>query len=291
MKRYNLFDNNFSHTLKEHGHITSTYCYKPEKTEWVLKQNNFDGVTVFTDHFIRADAVPTIRSINSPYKVAWIIEPKVIHSWPYYYIKRMLNEFDLVLSHHNEVLELSDKCKFVPGNGSWIEEKNWGTHEDEKENLICMIVSEKNDTYGHKMRHAIVKAYEGQDKFDLYGRAYNPIPDGKKEDVLKKYMFSIEIENCLEENYFSEKLIDCLALGTIPIYYGPQGVTNYFNNDAILHFTNPKELKDILDNVSQGKYTSLAYDVRENYEAVKKFRIMDDYVTEVVEKHTNGGIK
>tara|TARA_Y100000592_G_C5474605_1_gene321516 strand:- start:208 stop:387 length:180 start_codon:yes stop_codon:yes gene_type:complete len=52
---------------------------------------------------------------------------------------------------------------------------------------------------------------------EKYGSgAGNPID--KKEEGLTNYLFSLAIENSKIDNYFSEKLLDCFATSTIPIY-------------------------------------------------------------------------
>ena len=47
-------------------------------------------------------------------------------------------------------------------------------------------------------------------------------------------MFSIAIENASYETYFTEKLLDCFATGTIPVYYGAPDIGDYFNKDGII---------------------------------------------------------
>ena len=37
------------------------------------------------------------------------------------------------------------------------------------------------------------------------------------------------MENNIEPDYFTEKLIDCFLTGTVPIYLGPKQVENYFD--------------------------------------------------------------
>ena len=49
---------------------------------------------------------------------------------------------------------------------------------------------------------------------------------------LEKYKYSIAIENCCKENYFSEKFTDCILSWTIPIYYGCPNIDKYFSKDC-----------------------------------------------------------
>ena len=47
-------------------------------------------------------------------------------------------------------------------------------------------------------------------------------------------MFSFAVENANYPTYFTEKLTDCFACGTIPVYYGTAGVAQYFNPEGII---------------------------------------------------------
>mgnify|MGYP005820657399 CR=1 FL=1 len=278
MKHINLFDGNFTYTLEEHGYITASHKFKPKKVTWEMRKPEFDGVTVFTDHYIKRDALGLIRSVKSPYKVAWLVEPEVIHPQPYEEIKHMINEFDLILSHHESVLSLSDKCKWVPGCGTWVDPENWKVHPKTKN--VCIIASSKASTHGHILRHWVIREFG--DEIDVYGRGYNPFPE--KEDVLKDYMFSIEIENCSRENYFTEKLHDCLAVGTVPIYFGPkEGLDEHYDMGGIIPFNDTDDLMDILDDLSPELYQSKLASIQNNLQAAKRFAIMDDYVAGVID--------
>jgi hypothetical protein len=58
------------------------------------------------------------------------------------------------------------------------------------------------------------------------------LPNTTKWDGLEKYSYSISIENCCKENYFSEKFTDCILAWTIPIYYGCPNIDKYFPKDC-----------------------------------------------------------
>jgi hypothetical protein len=110
--------------------------------------------------------------------------------------------------------------------------------------------------------------------FDVYGYGYNPIAD--KIEGLKDYMFSIAIENCKSDYYFTEKLIDCFVTGTIPIYWGCPSISKFFNTDGILSFNSLEELRDILKGLTPELYYSKISAVKENYELAKQYLVADD---------------
>ena len=51
-------------------------------------------------------------------------------------------------------------------------------------------------------------------------------------------------ENGQYETYFTEKLLDCFATGTIPVYLGAPDIGNYFNKDGIIDLTDEFEVSD-----------------------------------------------
>jgi len=58
------------------------------------------------------------------------------------------------------------------------------------------------------------------------------LPNTTKWNGLENYKYSIAIENCCKENYFSEKFSDCILSWTVPIYYGCPNIDKYFPKDC-----------------------------------------------------------
>ena len=71
-----------------------------------------------------------------------------------------------------------------------------------------------------------------------------PYPVQSKKDALD-YMFHLAIENCREEGYFSEKLMDCFMAYSIPIYYGDPLIGQIFDSNGIIEFDPATFLKQI----------------------------------------------
>jgi hypothetical protein len=73
--------------------------------------------------------------------------------------------------------------------------------------------------------------------YALYGNFFTRYPTYRgevlnKHSKLKEYRFSLVIEN--DSNYISEKLIDCIINGTIPIYIGPKLLSCYLPEDLYI---------------------------------------------------------
>ena len=127
----------------------------------------------------------------------------------------------------------------------------------------------KNETNGHKMRHDFINKY--RNNMDLYGRGFKEI--NLKEEGLNDYMFSIVIENDNYDTYFSEKILDCFATGTIPIYWGTRKITNYFDENGIIFIENLK-IEDLNKELYMSKIESIKY----NFEKVLDYEITEDFI-------------
>ena len=100
---------------------------------------------------------------------------------------------------------------------------------NEKTKFMSIITSNKTYTSGHRNRIECamrIKKYFGN-YVDLYGRGFNDFDD--KWDVLSPYRYHISIENSVEHNYFSEKIIDPILAYTLPLYHGCLNISDYFD--------------------------------------------------------------
>ena len=67
-------------------------------------------------------------------------------------------------------------------------------------------------------------------RVDMGGKYNNNVGKIKNKILfLKKYKFSIAMENSELDGYISEKIIDSFISGTIPIYYGDYMIDEYIN--------------------------------------------------------------
>ena len=166
--------------------------------------------------------------------------------------------FDLILAWKQEVLDACKNSVFLPFGSCWIDDEDHAVHEKNK--LVSIIASQKNITIGHKLRHSIIAT----DKtLDLFGRGYRPIDN--KITALKDYMFSVIIENSTTKNYFSEKIIDCLITGTVPVFWGCENIADFFDERGFIFFNSVKEYKQIRDSLTEDKYLEMLPFIQKNY--------------------------
>lgn len=240
----NLFDFNFRQS------VCSVAYQTPAHIQYVRDLTDFDGVTLFTDAYINDGSVDRVRS---RYKIAWLREPYCLH--PDIYEAVNPDKFDLVLTYYQPFLDRGRNFRFCPYAGTWIDRRDWGIKPKSK--LCSMLIGDKMGTRGHQIRHEIADMIEreGYD-VDFYGVRGTPVGYGQetKLQVLSEYCFSIVTETCREDNLFTEWLLDCFAVGTIPIFWGCPNVRSFFNTDGIIQFGTPDEIPFWFNN-----YCHMAY--------------------------------
>lgn len=270
MIEVNLFGG-FQHLHRDHGCYSMTDNRVPKNWRWVRNKAVHDGVTIFTDDQMCNDDL--VKSVKSKFKVGMIIEPPQINSNVYNQLDRIINNFDFIITYNRELINrYPEKMKYYPFGGSWVFEENIGIYEKSKN--ICILYSNKTTTNGHKLRSEIANMFP---EVDRYGSGAG-IPFEYKEEVLAPYRYTIVIENCQIADYFSEKLLDALAVGTIPIYWGPKDIGKYFDEHGILSFDTIEELEQLLPTLTEELYISKLKHVKNNLNLVKTYWCQEDWL-------------
>jgi hypothetical protein len=242
---------------------SSSWHNEPKLFEWVRKYDeNHLVITDFSLHHVDEH--------TNPKKYAWLLESPVISPNAYEYIRKNYNKFDLIFTFSKELLSISDKFILTPLGGCWINDEDKNIHKKSKD--VSIILSSKQSTVGHRLRHSILQKYP---KIDFFG--HNNHID-KKITALKDYRFSLIVENCKEDYYFSEKLIDSFVTGTIPIYWGCPSIGDFFDTNGMLIFDTLDELDSIMINLNEELYISKLESIKHNFEESKKYLVADNII-------------
>jgi hypothetical protein len=258
--KFNLVGDTFTH-LTNGNKGYSVHGKQSKYIEWV--KDGSGEVTFYIDSTL---AQAEIDDTPGP-KYGWLLESKYITPQIVNHVKmfpeKYLETFDAIFTHNQELLALDPKFKWCPAQGFWIKEPKIY----EKTKMISMISSNKTMCDGHRLRLEWVDRLWGQ--VDMYGRGFKEIEN--KEEGLCDYMFSVAIENGQYETYFTEKLLDCFATGTIPVYLGAPDIGNYFNKDGIVDLTDEFEVSDEI-------YYSKMDAMKENFEKAKEMEVLEDFL-------------
>jgi len=195
-------------------------------------------------------------------------------------------KFDLILTWNKELLELPNSQEFIFGC-CWID---WDTFSPEKRKQVSFITSDKGWAPGHQMRLSIWDGLE--DAEDLNGfeilKYMSPPRAPSKNFLFENAKYSITLENQKLENWITEKVIDCFASKTIPIYWGCPNIGEYFNIDGILTFDTLEELKEILDNLEESYYDDHIDIIEENFERSKPYWDFHARVKQTIQDFISG---
>ena len=257
METLALIDNFFSHAP------SSSWFNLPKKFVWEREVSSHETIVITN--------LPLVESLNNKKIYGWLIESPLVTPHHYEYAKKNHSKFEGIFTFDVELLNLSEKFIFLPIGGCWVEQEK--RKVSGKDKLVSMVYSNKKKLDGHLLRHEIASRFNN---IDFYGSGSNPID--KKSSAIEKYMFSIVVENCKKDFYFSEKIIDCFVMGTIPIYWGCPSIGNFFNEKGIITFDNIDELSSILSTIDEKMYLEKKEFVLENYKKSKKYLVADDII-------------
>jgi hypothetical protein len=265
-----LIDRSFSHSKLG---FCSDY---QESSDFYWDRQNVDinGVEpiVFTDLTLN-------NAVKKEISYAWLIEPIAISPQNYDLIKKISNNFNTIFTHERSLLELGKPYEFLPFGCCWIKPEDHKIFNKTKN--ISIISSDKKMTDGHILRHKIIDTY--RNFMDVYGRGYNPIE--YKLDGLKDYRFSIVIENCKRDYWFTEKLIDCLITGTIPIYWGCPSIGDFFDIEGFIIIDEVNDLTSIIENLNEELYISKSEYILNNFHKSKKYISPDNLIYNKIKKY------
>ena len=216
------------------------------------------------------------------------VEPKIITDQADVVIKNAY-KCTVIYTYDKSIMNNCVNAKKYAYGTTWIEKDYYSKIDvSEKKFMTSVIVGSKNinNAEGHLFRKLI---YDHQDIFihnhiklmvyissrqvpTLTPKKDNKILFDSKIELFDKFQYSIVIENSKQEDYFSEKIIDCLITKTIPIYYGCSNISEYFDTSywIMLNSIDVNELNRILGELRDGYYQDNYDNIQSNY--VKSMR-------------------
>jgi hypothetical protein len=108
---------------------------------------------------------------------------------------------------------------------------------------FCAAIISNNKT---SLRIEFINELNKYKKVDMGGKFLNNIGGPVKDKIkfLSSYKFSIAMENSEGDGYASEKIVDALLSGTIPIYYGDYTIDEYINPRSFILIKNERNIKE-----------------------------------------------
>ena len=214
-------------------------------------------------------------------RIALLYESRDTMNWLYEQSQNCISDYYLFFTHEKKLLDSFSNTRWIPGNGIWIGNSYGGGERaiSQKDRMTSFVTSSKVTTPLQRFRVMLSKELQkdGKNEIDVYLRsnfAFDYLPINL---CLQRYRFSIVIENTQSPLYFTEKLLNCFATGTIPVYFGATGINKFFDANGIITFSSRKQLiHEILPNLSTDLYASKLSSINTNftlsatYESIEK---------------------
>jgi hypothetical protein len=210
-----------------------------------------------------------VDQVSNPIKIAWLAgEPREREPRAYKFVEDNLDKFNLVFTFDKRLLELTPKARLCPFGTTRF--SNFRERQITKKTKNLSIIGNVRmfDLEGHRLRDQVVGVY--RHKFDgiKHGGDFCD-----KHLYLDDYRFSVVIENTKSDFYFSEKLMDCLKVGTIPVYWGCPSIIEKFGFDpkGLITFNDIQELGGILDHLDENYYNQNMAAVSYNHKKADEY--------------------
>jgi hypothetical protein len=227
------------------------------------------------------------NEVKTKNKFGWFCESKIVKQNIFNDIKNNLikykNSYNKIFTCDETLIELDTNLFEFCYSGSNLP---WTPYQDQKiynkTKLVSLLASPNQSTEGHVQRIQLAEKFKNS--VDLYGGIFGSKKIGisgtehyhhkSKAEALNDYMFSITIENYKYNTYFTEKVTDCFASGTIPVYYGTEKISNHFDSNGIIILNDSFDISTLTPDLYYSKITS----VKNNLETIKSFIGADDLI-------------
>jgi len=259
-KRFNLIGGPFQHAK------TSTLDKESRYLEWDFESKDND-ITFYVDYQVFNALSDTG---DGKRKFGWLLESRAIVPNLVETILQNLEKFveayESIFTHDKRLLDAHPVFKWTPAYGMYVEDARIYP----KTKLLSMVTSNKTMTKNHNLRNRLATLWKND--LDLYGRGYNEIE--KKEDGLADYMFSVCIENDCYETYFTEKILDCFATGTVPVYLGAPDISDHFNMDGVILLSGDFDIKTLTKELYYSKLSA----IEDNFYRSLEYNVLEDWI-------------
>ena len=220
-------------------------------------------------------------------------EPRATYPQAYKFVEDNINKYHRIYTFDKILLSQASQARKLLFGTSWIKESDALRASTDSKAGISFLCGSKKSIIGQRHRQAIYKlqmkleAATGKE-VDFWRSGKDEIiprvcprgnriigTDGSaKWDLHQPYQFSIVIENSQQDNYFTEKIIDCFLCKTVPIYWGCPNIGEFFSLEGILLLDAEDPLKRLpsaIKTCDTAKYQSMLPAIEHNYKEAFKY--------------------
>lgn len=197
-----------------------------------------------------------------------------------------IKSLDTLFTFSERMLDKYCNAKMVIANGVWYGTELYGgemrpDNYERKTKLISIVASAKQMTPLHLFRAETARELKRRGLADAMGTSVGEYFD-KISDAFDDYRYNVAIENDATKYYFTEKVLDCFASMTVPVYFGATEIGHYFNEDGIIQIKEPT-IECVLETIkqcSEQDYSDRQAAIIDNFNRVQHYLTIEDYLTE-----------
>ncbi len=197
--------------------------------------------------------------------ILYLWEPPTVEDWSY--VPALQSQFGTIFTWDDDLVDNRKFFKFYyPVLAPRI--ANIVPFEEKK---FCVMVAtrlcSKHPRELYSEREKVIRFFEALPSgvFDLYGRNWEKRKfknwrgaTPNKLETIKQYKFSICYENMRDvKGYVTEKIFDCLAAGTVPVYWGASNIGEYVPAECFIdrrQFESETALLEFLNSITEQEY-------------------------------------
>jgi hypothetical protein len=239
-------------------------------------------IELFVDNFNGYD--PS----KNTFKILWVKESEEISKFKSHAIANH-EKFDAVITYDEDVMNQCDNAYFMEFGTAWVFDYD---PEIIKKFQISHLTGFKEMTEGHIMRKKVhYKQGRIKSPKDFYISRHGGVENtfenkilGDSKSPLFDSQFHICIENSRQNNFFTEKLIDCLVTKTVPIYWGCENIENFFDTNGFFIAKDFDEIIKICNSLDNNSYKEKLSFVEKNFELSQKYITIVDRLEVVIKE-------
>tara|TARA_A100001515_G_scaffold14178_1_gene10627 strand:+ start:1746 stop:2609 length:864 start_codon:yes stop_codon:yes gene_type:complete len=272
-------------------HNSSCSNKKPKIAEWGF--NNGSSIYVLFDNHIARFLEPLTPGML---KYGWVCESRTMTSGLSEFLKTnhsaLFNAggYKKIFVHEKELTKLNQNFVYCPAGSNlpWTPRSEYKIYKKSK--VCSLLCSAKSGLDGHNDRIAALEKFKDDPQVNIMGGVFGSPRVGfssnldlewhSKKDALYDYMFTLCSENDISAGYYTEKITDCFATGTIPIYRGDPDIGQVFNKDGIIEFTDDFDTSILTKELYESKMDA----IKDNLERVKNLEMADDTICRLIER-------
>lgn len=292
-KEYKI-DGTMPRIYNEEGRLLETYFIKNRHSQHAPFGR--EGKYFFWDrynygldtHFYGPESLT--KTLGNPQvKYGMLTESRAIVPQDYEVFRRhkgLEKEFRYIFTYDETILNEIENARFYPICARvWYGQDNqflWDSDAYLKKSRdVSVLSSAKTMCHLHEVRVGLSRYCKRNCLADTFGTFDGGAPC-LVDDSLRDYRYSIIIENDISDYFFTEKITNCFAAQTIPVYLGARKIDRYFDGDGIIAVTEKDlaNIEDVLKMCTRENYEARLPAVLRNFEKVREYVNMQDYLYE-----------